>query len=240
MQSTNKLLKQNGSSVILKNATPLYLSADAIRECRDTSKLSDSYNGYCGEKDKDLIDRIGNKMKHESVLEHLVYNFSIKNVSRALLQEISRTRIASPTVKSSRYTLKELRNEAPFLTDDSISEIFKNCSDNKLDNLYKRASKYLIRTGNKDVDITSLIQLDLLRMNIFEGISNDIAKYNIPDSYKTSITLTINARSLQNLLRLRTNKDALWEYRDLAYNIFDKLPEDHKYLFKHCLYPINK
>ena len=91
--------------VTLRHHTPLVICSDAIRTCWQSGENSD--NG--GEKDHSLIDRVGNKFKHASTLEHLTYNFYLEGVSRALLQELARHRMASLSVKSTRYTLKELR-----------------------------------------------------------------------------------------------------------------------------------
>ena len=93
-----------------------------------------------------------------------------------------------------------------------------------------RASKYIILTGDDNTDFNSIMMLDILRKNIDRGVSNDIAKYNMPECYKTELTWTINSRSLKNFLSLRTGKSALKEIRELAYEIFDKIPDDHKYL----------
>ncbi len=90
--------------------TSLEVCASAIRTCWQSFDKSDGG----GEKDRELIDRVGNKFKHASTLEHLVYTFYIKDISRALLQELSRHRMASLSVKSTRYTLKELKKEEPF------------------------------------------------------------------------------------------------------------------------------
>ena len=54
----------------------------------------------------------------------------------------------------------------------------------------------------------------------------------LPEAYKTSLVMTINMRSLQNFLELRTSKSALWEIRDLAKAMYNALPPDHLYLFK--------
>jgi thymidylate synthase (FAD) len=67
------------------------------------------------------------------------------------------------------------------------------------------------------------------------GISNDRAKYCLPESYKTELTWTINARSLQNFISLRSDKAALWEIRDLANMVYETLPSDHRYLFENSL-----
>lgn len=201
--------------ITLNHYTPLLICADAIRTCWQSFDKSDEG----GEKDKELIDRVGNKFKHASTLEHLVYNFYIEGISRALLQELSRHRMASLSVKSTRYTLKELKNE----------EIF-TCKD------IKRAEKYLVLTGVEMVDEMSIKALENLRLVLIEGISNDKAKYCLPESYKTELTWTVNARSLQNFLTLRSDKSALWEIQNLAHALYNALPEEHKYLFNIKLY----
>jgi len=233
--------------VELLNYTPLYIASIAIRTCWNSQDKSDTIpdiNNKCGskntepfenndqigidcinifdyteihigDKDKELIDRVGNKFKHSSTLEHISYNFYISGVSRALLQELARHRMASISVKSTRYTLKELKKCAVFGHRE-----------------YKRASEFIVLTLNNDVNTASIIALNNLQTLLRNNISNDIAKYCLPESYKTELTWTINARSLQNFLSLRTSNSALWEIRNLAYAIYDSLPEEHKYLFK--------
>ena len=224
--------------VTLNHYTPLVVCSDAIRTCwqsgdkSDTKEARDIYATECimegdfefrtdhitGEKDRTLIDRVGNKNKHASTLEHLTYSFYIDGISRALLQELARHRMASLSVKSTRYTLKELKYENPFIVGDLES--------------MNQAQKYVKFTGEKTVDMASVKALEELRIILESGVSNDIAKYCLPESYKTSLTWTINARSLQNFLFLRSDKAALWEIRDLAHALYDSLPLDHQYLFE--------
>jgi thymidylate synthase (FAD) len=200
--------------VDLLHHTPLEVCAHAIRTCWQSFDKSDDG----GEKDRALIDRVGNKYKHASTLEHLVYTFYIQGISRALLQELARHRIASLSVKSTRYTLKELKEAEKFALDD-----------------FEGASKFLVLTNNSDVDSASIAALNSLQALLKKGISNDIAKYALPESYKTELTWTVNARSLQNFLALRSSKSALWEIRDLAKAIFAQLPSEHKYLFEDAI-----
>ena len=197
-------------TITLLQHSSLKICADAIRTCWQSFDNSDEG----GKKDKELIDRVGNKFKHASTLEHLTYTFYIQGISRALLQELSRHRIASLSVKSTRYTLKELKNEYTF-----------TCND------YERAQKYLVMSNNEIVDEMSIKALENLRIVLSRGISNDKAKYCLPESYKTELTWTINARSLQNFITLRSDKSALWEIRDLAHELYDNLPNEHRYLF---------
>lgn len=106
--------------------TPLWVCSKAIRKCWASEDKSDSYVDetyytlapptICGEKDKALIERVGNKNKHSSTLEHLVYTFDIDGIPRYVLQELARHRVASYSVKSSRYTMKEIKDEQSFCT----------------------------------------------------------------------------------------------------------------------------
>ncbi len=201
--------------ITLMHHTPLDICAHAIRTCWQSFDKSDEG----GEKDKALIDRVGNKYKHASTLEHLVYTFYISGVSRALLQELARHRMASPSVKSTRYTLKELKNAEPFDEND-----------------YKGAEKFIVLTENELVDTASIKALNNLQAILKEGVGNDLAKFCLPESYKTELTWTINARSLQNFIELRSNKAALWEIQTLAKELYALLPTEHQYLFQEKIY----
>lgn len=235
--------------VTLLHFTPLNICSNAIRTCWQSFDKSD--NG--GEKDIALIERVGNKYKHSSTLEHLHYNFYIQGISRACLQELARHRIASLSVKSSRYTLKELKDEEPFLENNSQNLGQKNPSlrasecergnpqesldsakislDSALDSaILARAGKYIVLTGDKAVDCASINALENLRI-LVQSKPNDIAKYAMPECYKTELAWSINARSLQNFLALRTSKSALWEIRNLARTVYSALPYEHKFIY---------
>ena len=199
--------------VKLLNCTPLEVADIAICKCYGNEPHSDS------EKVKARINRVANVSKHASTIEHLYYNFDIDGISRACLQEVARHRIASYTVKSSRYTLQELKKDPYYkgpMTTDIISW----------------ASKYIVLTGIVDVDIASSQALEKLQNLIQKDFKNDVAKYCMPEAYKTSLVMSINARSLQNFLELRTSKHALKEIQDLAKDLFETVPEEHKFLFK--------
>lgn len=202
--------------VELLHHTPLHVCSHAIRTCWDSHSKSDK-----GKLDESLIYRVGNINKHKSVLEHLFYNFDIRGISRACLQELARHRMASLSVKSTRYTLKELNKEESFLP---------LCKDN-----YKRAQKFIVLQGHELIDFNAIHSLENLRLAVKDGIANDIAKYIIPECYRTELVWSINARSLQNFLELRTAKVALKEIRELAYSVYKALPQEHLYLFSGCL-----
>lgn len=244
----------NDIKITLLNYTPLWVCSNAIRTCYQSFEKGDKG----GQKDRELIEKVGNKNRHGSTLEHLFYNFYIAGISRACLQELARHRIASLSVKSTRYTLKELRDEAAFLslhatcTKGSPSSVLDEphalsthaaseplahlTHTEKKSNFYKsenikRVKKYLVLTGDEMVDNFSIMALENMRKILAAGTKIDIAKYALPESYKTELSWSINARSLQNFLALRTSPSALWEIRNLANAIYAALPDEHKYLF---------
>lgn len=224
-------------TVKLLHHSPLWLASHATRMSHDNHDKSDTVaivHGSCGhkeelhvtgEKDKALIVRVGNKLKHKSVLEQLVYWFDIDGISRACLQELARHRTARLTVKSSRYTLNELKSEEDYNVEPST--IYKLKPD-----AIERASKFVVLTGNKVVDESIVFALEELRCNIKDGYSNDIVKYCLPEAFKTRLQWQIDGRNLQNFLELRTSKDALWEIQLLAKAIFEAIPTEHKYLYE--------
>lgn len=278
----------NAITVTLNHYTPLYIASDGARTCwssqdkSDTSdcmhdlfhwehdQLSDnefiakwgivpSLDLEIGPKDLALLDRVGNQFHHGSILEHISFNFFIDGISRACLQELARHRIASLSVKSSRYTLKELKNEkliisrshvegntdykyqgdgwwikdgVPYYSDRLNSELVY---DTKLVEQYCVIPQNLMSYSKKLHYVNKGRMLWCVQENLKEGQSNDIAKYDLGESYRTQLTWSINLRSLQNFLSLRTDKKALPEIQYLANLIYASLPTDIQSLVTHCI-----
>lgn len=200
--------------VKLLSYTPLEVINTAIRTCWNSHDKSDNL----GEKDLDLMKRVLLQYRHDSCGEHCVFNFFIQGISRLNLMELTRHRLASYSVKSTRYTLKELRNETEFTIKDK-----------------ERASKYINLTDNNNVDECSIQALENVRRLVNNAVNynvtQDLIKYALPECYKTDLTFSINVRSLRNLLKLRTSKSAHFEIRNLAYKLYEALPEEFKFLF---------
>lgn len=207
--------------VTLIHCTPLEIADKAIGKCWDKPSLE----GVCN---MERIDRVANKNKHASTVEHIHYSFDIDGISRACLQELARHRISSFSVKSTRYTLKELKNEG--------IDWF-NAAGEVTDEAYELVWKYCVKPPELTFEeVTMTLSLaNSLGSIAHSKLPMDKAKYMLPEAYKTSLVWTVNARSLQNFLALRTSKAALWEIRELALAIYDTLPEDHKFLFKDYL-----
>lgn len=202
--------------VELLHHTPLEVADIAICKCYGNEPHSDS------EKVKARINRVANVSKHASTIEHLTYSFDIDGISRACLQELARHRIASYTVKSSRYTLQELKDEESFIYHNKIPRL-------------GTALKYIVLLDDRDIDYNNCVALEKLRLLLVNGVPNDKAKYCMPEAYKTSLVMTINARSLQNLQELRSGKHALWEIQLLAKAMYEAIPDEHKFLYDNII-----
>lgn len=211
--------------VTLLHNSPLEVVVKAIRKCYASEGKSDSSREYyfntpeethellwtLGSKDKALIKRII-ESDHTSTLEHLSFSFDIDGLSRAALQELARHRHASLSVKSTRYTLKEIEN-----TDDAWLE------------------DYLVPSGDKVVDEANYWQLVGLAKRMEDApYEIDKVKYMLPESFKTSLIWTVNARSLRNFFKLRSSKRALWEMRELAVELYKLIPDGMESIFEDC------
>lgn len=196
-------------NIKLLHATPSTIAVKAIRKCYQSGDSSDSLGAVIGLKDASLVGKIIDS-DHTSTLEHVSYNYEIDDISRAVLQELARHRIASLSVESTRYCLKKILANKDANLDD-----------------------FIVLTGNHIVDNVSRANLknvvNMLREN--PEIRNDIGKFPLPEAFKTNLIWTINIRSLRNFLRLRTNKRALWEIRELANKVYKVLPEEHRIFF---------
>ena len=180
----------------------------------NTDKQVDSKNA--------LLDII--KLGHESVLEHINLTYSIKGISRALLQELSRHRHISLSVESTRHTLKkQLADESPKLL-QAIRELLPVLIQTKIpeDN-----PSYW-----HEVHIAWLQWV--LKKN--PDIPNDMLKYYLQEFWPTNLILTTNIRELRHIIKLRTAPAALQEFQDLALALFLAVPEEYRYLLEDCVY----
>lgn len=210
-----------GIIIGLLHHTPLSVADTAICKCYGNTPHT------VVEKQQKRIHKVANVSKHASTIEHIVYSFEIDGISRAVLQELARHRLASYTVKSTRYTLKQLRKEDPFIGDPfNPSDLLAVSDDQRT-----RAEKYIVMTADEDVNLASILALNNLRQLVAAGKPNDVTKYCLPEAYRTSLVWTINARSLQNFLLLRSGPQALWEIQDLANAVYAMVPDDHKFLY---------
>lgn len=212
--------------VTLLYSTPLYLVEIASRKCYDSlDRLN--FKGdmsVFSEIDTNIpfIRQISINKGHSSVLEHSSVTFEI-TFQRNVLHELSRHRIGiSPSVKSTRYTLKEM------------IKLYKAMNDTQTD--YENFLNYLESNfGIYDKELTdNTIEYIIKEMDILHNsdmLTNDNLKNILPEHWLTSGIYTMNVRSLMNLFNLRLDRSAFLPFRFLAYEIYNSLPVEIDELF---------
>ena len=197
-------MKENKMKIKLLHNTPLVVASKAIRKCYKSEGLSDDG----GVKDKALIERIGNQMKHKSTLRHVQYIFECDNVSTKTLLAFTRHAIGKDiSVESTRFTLSKRVDELSFT-----------------------------KTGNEYVDDCNEKIMEMIAEGVRRGVKNDDLSMALPQAYNYSWIVTMNIQSLQHLLSMRTPKTAHWDIREFAYAMAAQIPEEHKYLFQEYIY----
>ena len=195
--------------VSLLNLTPVTVALEAALTCTNSESKIDSYDA--AEFLKKLVS-----MGHESVIEHVVYSFVIEGVSRALLQELARHRHVSLSVQSTRWALgKTVRNKRVFSEDEAV--------------VLQDSDKAATLSKLKETSETLQSQLEEA---VRCGIPNDVLKYYIQESTTTKLVMTLNARELRHIFRLRTSPRALKEFQTLCRKMFDELPYSHRFLYE--------
>jgi len=202
------------------------IDADTLKKCITAARTSHgSESDNMGPKDKKLIRSLI-EWKHTSIFEHCNYTFKIEGVSRALLQELVRHRMASYTVRSTRYTLKDLTK------DKDIEKVNTPAGYKKI------VERYCVVPELPDVALKKFYETtaqNLKHILLFLSkykLPNDLIKYLLPESFKTELVITLNARSFRNFLKLRTSKAALWEIRELGLMMYKSIPKDHKIMYE--------
>ena len=81
--------------------------AAAAKLCYASADIDTVMEGLTPEKTEKFLEMLSS-LGHESPIEHITFTFGIEGVSRALLAQITRHRIASFSVQSQRYVKENI------------------------------------------------------------------------------------------------------------------------------------
>ena len=166
--------------------------AIAGRLCYSAVGIEELKEKLTQDKIEDILKRII-KSGHLSVLEHASFSFGVEGVSRALLAQLTRHRIASFSVQSQRYV--KFKNGVDFVIPPSIAK-----------------NEELLKKYNEFLKLSEKYYKDFLDA----GILAEDARYVLPNASSTKIVITMNARELRHFFALRCCNRAQWEIRDMA------------------------
>lgn len=191
------------------------LVAAAAKLCYAKSDIDTLMSNLDSEKTERFLALLFD-LGHESPVEHASYTFGIEGVSRALLAQLTRHRIASYSVQSQRYVEKSgfdyvIPPEIEAIP-EAKEEFIAAMKEDSLhyDNLRKilaeEHKKRLIAEGKNEADAEKAAG----------KLANEDARFVLPNACDTRIIMTMNVRSLYNFFSLRCCNRAQWEIRDLA------------------------
>lgn len=176
---------------------PEHLIEYCARTCTNTeSRMGIAPSPH--QESKRMIEKLL-AMEHDGPLEHAVATFRIDGVSRAMSLQLVRHRIASYCQKSQRYVSE---SQFEYVTPRSIKE-----------------SPWANATF---VDLMSNIQSAYNRL-IELGIKKEDARAVLPNACATSLVATMNFRTLRHFFKLRLDKRAQEEIREMATEMFFKI-----------------
>ncbi len=189
--------------------------ASAAKLCYSASDIDGIREGLTEEKTAAFVEMLS-EIGHESPIEHASFTFGIEGVSRALLAQITRHRIASFSVQSQRYVAE---NDFEFVTPPEIAAepealaLFMEAMEKdkeyyeKITSVLKAKHKEAFLTEGKDEKSAE---------RAAEKKAIEDARFVLPNACDTKMVVTMNARSLHNFFRHRCCNRAQWEIQEVA------------------------
>lgn len=221
------------ATVTLLNHSPnpeLYIAA-AARLCYSHSDIPTLLDNLTPEKTEAFLQKL-TEMGHESPIEHVAFTFGIEGVSRSLLAQITRHRIASFSVQSQRYVME---TNMQYVTPPEIAAI------------PEAAEKYQKAMADAEAsyhELTAILKEKHLKEMLASGMSEkaansaaekkaiEDARFVLPNACETKMIVTMNARSLYNFFHLRCCNRAQWEIREVATEMLRLVKEVSPTLFR--------
>lgn len=203
-------------NLITYTTNPELTIATAAKLCYSSKSIAEISQGL-EEGDTEKFIKKLMSMHHLSPLEHASFTFGIEGVSRSLLAQITRHRIASFSVKSQRYV-----------------------SENKGFNYIVPPS--IEALGPKAVEKFSL-QMDMLQdfynewqeaLGGASEVANQDARFVLPNAAETKMVVTMNARELLHFFELRCCDRAQWEIREVAWRMLELVSKVAPALFENA------
>ena len=176
---------------------PEEVVALGARLCYSKARVDDLLTRVEEKDQTDFVHKIMG-MGHDSVLEHASFTFGREGVSRTLLAQITRHRVASFSVQSQRYVSSEkgfgyiVPPKIEALGEEAVAEF-----ERQMDTMHEWYTQWQQRLGTG------------------EG-GNEDARFVLPGACETRMMVTMNVRELRHFFSLRMCTRAQWEIRALA------------------------
>ena len=201
--------------LIAHTPEPEKVVAAAAKLCYSDAHITDLLDGLTEEKTAKFLTMLSD-LGHASPIEHASFTFGIEGVSRTLLAQITRHRIASFSVQSQRYVrLDDFRYVVP-----PEIEAIPEAKEAFLASMEEDAKRYLDLAHKLEEGHTARLMAEGMPEKQARAKAskqaNEDARFVLPNACETKMVVTMNARSLQNFFHLRCCSRAQWRARCAA------------------------
>lgn len=184
-------------ALIRHTLSPQELCALGARLCYSRANVADLQQRVEAKDQSRFIQSLM-EMGHLSVMEHASFTFGVEGVSRVLLAQLTRHRLASFSVQSQRYV--------------SYGQGFGYVVPPRITALGEEAEAEYCRQMDQ---MHAWYRQWQERLGQGEG-SNEDARFVLPGACETRLLMTMNVRELRHFFSLRMCSRAQWEIRALA------------------------
>lgn len=207
--------------------------AAAAKLCYSPVSIEEIREGLTEEKTAAFVDMLS-EIGHESPIEHVSFTFGIEGVSRSLLAQITRHRLASYSVQSQRYVSEAmfefvLPPEIESLP-EAKEEFLRAMEEDQRH--YDRLAELLTQKHEQAFLNEGKDEKTARRLASKKAIED--ARFVLPNACATKMVCTMNARSLMNFFTHRCCNRAQWEIRDLAVQMLRLVLEVAPSLFRNA------
>lgn len=220
-------------TLIAHTPMPEKVIASSAKLCYSAATIDTVMDGLTEEKTASFVDMLA-EIGHESPIEHASFTFGIEGVSRSLLAQLTRHRMASYSVQSQRY-VREKMFEFVFPPEieaipEAAEEYRKAMEEDQAH--YDRLTAIL---KEKHLSVMLAGGMDEKEANrAAEKKAIEDARFVLPNACATKIMMTMNARSLMNFFHHRCCQRAQWEIRELAEKMYALCVEVAPHLFQNA------
>lgn len=211
-------------NLIAYTPEPEKVVAAAAKMCYSKSGPDEIMENLTPENTEKFLNRLIS-MGHESPIEHISFTFGVEGISRSLLAQLTRHRIASYSVKSQRYV------EETAFSYVTPPEIEKN---EKAKAVYEKTMADITKAYNEIADELYNVHKNSMDEKAARKKAIEDARFVLPNACETKLVMTFNARSLLNFFSERCCERAQWEIRDLADKMLALVREKAPVIFKNA------